>query len=281
MAEKDIVSAEIVKTEEGRQYHINLAPGEVAENILLCGEPARAQRTSKFFERIELKMQNREFLTYTGYYNGNKISVMSTGIGTDNIEIALIEIFQITQCPTIIRIGSCGALQPEIDVGDLVISTGAVRLENTSSFFVDNGYPAIAHYEVMLALITAAEKMGYKYHIGITASASGFYGAQGREIPGIPLQYPNLQDDLTKRNVANFEMESSTLFILAALKKIRAGTVCAVYANRPHNKFIKTSEKLIAEEKCIKTGLEAFTILNKMDAEKKTKKKKYWYPVIV
>jgi uridine phosphorylase len=279
--DEDIKSSEIVSTPSGRQYHINLAPGELAEYILLCGDPARAERTAELFTHIELERRNREFVTYTGNYDNMRISVISTGIGTDNIEITLIESFQITKEPTFIRIGSCGGLQPEMAVGDLVISTGAVRLENTSTYFVPDGYPAVANYEVVLALISAAEKLGYRYHVGLTASASGFYGAQGRKIPGLPLRYPKLQDEMAEYNVANFEMESSTLFILCNLKGVRASTVCAVYASRPHGTFISTKTKSRAERACILTGLEAFKILAQMDKMRKKRKKRYWYPAIV
>jgi|Deesub1362B_J571_1020462.scaffolds.fasta_scaffold11023_2 uridine phosphorylase len=274
---EEIVGAEVVSTKEGRQYHINLAPGELAEYIILVGDPARSHKTAKFFDQILLKRENREFITYTGLIDNIKVSVISTGIGTDNVEIVVIEASQIVKNPTFIRVGSCGGLQKHINCGDLVISTGAVRFENTSLYFVPEGYPAVASYEVVLALIEAAEKLGYPYHVGLTVTASGFYGAQGRKIPGFPLRFPNLVEELAERNVLNFEMESSTLFTLACVKGFRAGTVCAVYANRPKNEFIKPKEKEKAEENCIKTGIEAVKILAKMDKEKRKQGKKWWH----
>ena len=274
------MEAEAVSTKEGRQYHINLAPGELAKYIILVGDPARSHKTAKFFDKIILKRENREFITYTGFINDIKVSVMSTGIGTDNVEIVVIEASQIVTNPTFIRVGSCGSLQEHINCGDLIISTGAVRFENTSLYYVPEGYPAIASYEVVIALIEAAEKLGYPYHVGLTATASGFYGAQGRKIPGFPLRFPNLVEDLAKRNVLNFEMESSTLFTLANIRGFRAGTVCAVYVNRPKNEFIKFEEKERAEENCIKTGIEAIKILAKIDESKREKGKKWWYPSI-
>lgn len=276
MKEK-ITSAEVVKTASGRQYHINVAPGELAEYIILVGDPARAHKVAKFFDKIEFNTQNREFITYTGYVDNIRMSVMSTGIGQDNIEIVFIETIQVVENPTFIRVGSCGSLQEQINCGDLVISTGSVRLENTSLFFVPEGYPAVANYEVIISLIEAAEKLGYRYHVGLTASASGFYGAQGRNIPGFRLRYPNLVEELKELNVVNFEMESSALFTLSNIKGIRAGMVCAVYANRPKNEFIGPEEKVIAEEKAIKTGIEAFKILAKIDEVKKKNNKKYWH----
>ncbi|MDI6916885.1 MAG: nucleoside phosphorylase [Thermoplasmatales archaeon] len=252
-----------------KQYHIGVAPGEISDYILLCGDPTRVERTAKLFDKTVFEGRNREYLTFTGTYKKMPVSVMSTGIGPDNTEIAVIEISQIVKKPVFIRIGSSGALQKNIKTGELVISTGSVRLENTSLFFVTEGYPAVADYSVVESLVQAAEKLGYPYHVGLTATAPGFYGAQCRKT-GFPLRVPNLIEHLRKCNVLNFEMESSTLFILSSIKGFKAGTVCAVYANRPKNIFISEKEKHNAELRCIKTGLEAMRILYEKDNDRKT-----------
>ena len=273
-----IEGSEVVSDAAGRQYHINLAPGELAERVILVGDPGRAVKASELLTDIRVQQKNREYVTYTGLYEGMEVSVMSTGIGTDNVEIAMVEIFQITKNPSFIRVGSCGALKTELEVGHLVISTGAVRLENTSLFFVEEGYPAVADYEVVLALISACDSNRFTYHLGLTASASGFYGAQGRNIPGIPLRFPNLQEDMARMNVSNFEMESSTLFTLASLKGVRASTVCAVYANRPKGTFIDPETKHRAEKECIIAGLEGFKALERMDEDKRERGIEHWFP---
>jgi len=274
----DIESAVEVSDKTGRQYHINLAPGDVAPYIIIVGDQNRATKASKFLSDIRVESKNREFYSYTGTYKDTPITVMSTGIGTDNIEIVLLELLQIVDNPTIIRVGSCGGLQKRLALGDLVISSGAVRLENTSLFFVDEGYPAVANHEVVLALAEACKQLNFNSHIGLTASASGFYGAQGRNIPGFPLKHPKLQEKLSERNVLNFEMESSTLFTLGSLRGIRTGTICTVYANRFTNKFITTENKKEAEQNCIKSGLNACHILHKMDKIKSDKNLNTWLP---
>ena len=213
-----------------RQYHIGLGPGELAEYILLPGDPDRTARIASRFESIELEHRHREFATVTGRYRGQRVSVVSTGIGTDNVEIVVAEILAITERPTFVRVGSCGALQPEMSLGDLAITTGAVRLESTTSFFVHDGYPAVADYEAVAALIEAAERLGHRYHVGMTATAPGFFGAQGRPIPQLPIRYPDLAEDMARQRVMNFEMEASALLVLASLGRCRAGVVCAVYA---------------------------------------------------
>jgi len=251
-----------------RQYHIGVAPGEISDYILLCGDPARAERTSRLFDKTVFEGRNREFVTYTGTYKKMPVSVMSTGIGPDNTEIAVIEISQIVKKPVFIRIGSTGALQKNIKTGELVISTGAVRLENTSLFFVPEGYPAVADYNIIQSLILAAKKLRAPYHVGLAATAPGFYGAQCRKT-SFPLRFPELIGHLRKCNILNFEMESSTLFILSSIKGFKAGAVCAVYANRPKNIFISEKEKRNAELRCIKTGLEAMRILYEKDNDRK------------
>ncbi|MHA2074320.1 MAG: nucleoside phosphorylase [Candidatus Hodarchaeales archaeon] len=275
---ENITGADIVKDGEGRQYHIGLAPGELAENIVIVGDPDRPERTKHLFSDIYLDKRVREFRTITGKIDEMDISIMSTGIGTDNTEICLIEIMQICKSPTIIRAGSCGSLQEFIAIGDLVISTGSVRLEQTSTFFVPEGYPAIANFEVILALTEAAGSLNTTFHVGLTASAAGFYGAQGRKIPGLPLRFPNLREDLSNLNVYNMEMETSTLFNLSQILKLRAGSVCAVYAKRLSDEFIPNDKKRIAEMNCLETAITSHKILRKMDLVKKQANKKHWVP---
>ena len=123
-------------------------------------------------------------------------------------------------------------------LGDLVISTGAVRLETTTNWFVHDGYPAVADYEAVVALIEAAERLGHRYHVGLTATAPGFFGAQGRPIPQLPIRYPDLAEDMARQRVLNFEMEASALLVLAGLARCRAGVVCAVYAQRTTGDFV-------------------------------------------
>jgi uridine phosphorylase len=261
-----------------RQYHIGLAPGELAEYILLPGDPDRTARIAARFDSIELEHRHREFVSATGSIAGQRVSVVSTGIGTDNVEIVVAEILAITQRPTFIRIGSCGALQPGMELGDLVISTGAVRLESTTSFFVHDGYPAVADYEAVIALIEAAERLGHRYHTGLTATAPGFFGAQGRPIPHLPIRYPDLADEMARQGVLNFEMEASALLVLAALAGCRAGVICTAYAQRVRGIFASDEQRIAGEQACIETGLEALRLLAEMDDAVKNSGALHWRP---
>ena len=261
-----------------RQYHIALGPGELAEYILLPGDPDRTARIAARLDSIELERRHREFASVTGTYRGERVSVVSTGIGTDNVEIVVAEILAVTERPTFIRVGSCGALQPEVGLGDLIISTGAVRLESTTSYFVHDGYPAVAHYEAVIALIEAAERLGHRAHVGITATAPGFFGAQGRPIPQLPIRYPDLAEDMARQRVMNFEMEASALLILSTLARCRAGVVCAVYAQRSTGEFIDGAAKDAAEAACVETGLDSLVILSGIDRQKQLAGTDRWRP---
>ena len=261
-----------------RQYHIELGPGELAEYILLPGDPDRTSRIAARFDSIEFERRNREFASVTGQYRGQRVSVVSTGIGTDNVEIVVAEILAIVEQPTFIRVGSCGALQPEMRLGDLAISSGALRLESTTSFYVHDGYPAVADYEAVAALVEAAERLGHRYHVGVTATAPGFFGAQGRPIPQLPIRYPDLAEEMARQRVMNFEMEASALLVLASLARCRAGVVCAVYANRTTGEFISGDAKDAAEAACIETGLEGLLVLAEMDRQKRASGTDRWRP---
>ncbi len=261
-----------------RQYHIALGPGELAEHILLPGDPDRTARIAARLDTIELERRNREFATVTGTYAGRRVSVVATGIGTDNVEIVVAEILAITHRPTFIRVGSCGSLQPEIGLGDLVVTSGAVRLEATTSFFVHDGYPAVADFEAVAALVEAAHRLGHRAHVGVTATAPGFFGAQGRPIPQLPIRYPDLAEEMARQRVLNFEMEASALLVLAGLARCRAGVVCAVYAQRSTGEFVVGEAKERAEAACVETGLEALRILAEMDDQRQRAGADRWRP---
>jgi len=248
-----------------RQYHIALERGELAEHILLVGDPGRVAKVASRWESIEIERSNREITTATGTYEGMRISCMSTGMGTDNVEIVLAEVMEITDAPTFVRIGSSGALQPEIGLGDLIVSTGAVRLENTTDFYVHPGFPAVAHRDVVWALESACRDGGYPYHVGLTATASGFYAPQGRQMRTLPVRYPELADELRRQRVANLEMESSALFVLAHLAGLRSGTICAAYAQRTDGTFLEGAAKEAAEARCIDAGLAGIHLLWQVD----------------
>ncbi|HYC79209.1 MAG TPA: nucleoside phosphorylase [Planctomycetota bacterium] len=252
------------------QYHVGLARGDVAPSILLVGDRARAELVRERFDapRPRIGKGAREYWTYTGRVRGRPTSVIATGMGCDNTEIALVELLACVDRPDLVRVGSCGALQPDARLGDLIISSGALRLEATTLGFVDAEYPAVAHHEMTLALLTAAARAGHRHRLGLTATAAGFYGWQARRGGPFAPRVPDLDARLAAWGVENFEMEASALFVLASLKKLRAGCVCAVFAERPRDRFIAGRDKRAAEERAIDVGLGALEVLADMDAKR-------------
>lgn len=272
------VDRRIALPDTDRQYHIGLGPGEVAEYVLLPGDPDRVARIAARFDSIEFQKRNREFASATGQFRGLRVTAISTGIGTDNIEIVVAEILALTKHPTFIRVGSCGVLKDDIALGELVITSGAVRLEATTYYFVHEGFPAVADYAAVAALVEAANTLGHRAHIGITATAPGFYGAQGRPIPQLPIRFPDLADEMARAGVTNFEMEASALLVLATLAKCRAGVVCTAYSQRVSGAFVTGEQKERAEAACIDTGLEALRLLADMDKAVSAAGAVHWRP---
>jgi len=253
-------AADRVIDSAGRPYHIGVGPGEIAPSILLVGDPARAERCAARLTAPR-HFKNREFTTFTGSFEGIPLSVMATGIGCDNTEIAVIELAAILESATLVRAGTCGGVQPDLALGDLVITWGAVRLENTSTQFVPEGYPAVAHPDVIRALERAAGEIGAPWRTGMTATAPGFYGGQARDVPGFPSRHPDRIEELARIGVLNIEMETSTLLTLASLRGFRAGAVCTVFAERARNRFVAADEKQGLEDRVVDVGLRALRAL--------------------
>ena len=256
-----------------RQYHVEVAPDEVASTVLLPGDTERVETIVSLWDESEEVASHREYRTATGTYDGAAISVTSTGIGSPSAAIAVEEL---AECgvDAFLRVGSCGAIQPEMSVGDLVISSGAVREEGTSDAYVREGYPAVADHEVVSALVAAAERLEYEYHVGITASTDSFFSGQGRAgFEGyLPERGTALLEELKAANVKNFEMEAAAITTLANVFGLRAGAVCTVYANRTTGEFRTEGESRAAE-----TASLAAKLLARMDEVKHEAGSDHWH----
>jgi len=246
---------------EDVQYHLELAEGDVASSVLLPGDPDRVEKITATWDDHSVVADHREYRTATGSHDGTPISVTSTGIGSPSAAIAVEELARVG-ADTLIRVGSCGAIQPETDVGDLVITTGGVRQEGTSTEYIREEYPAVADHAVVAALAAAAEALGYDYHLGVTASTDSFYAGQSREgYEGFLARDSEERIAALKRaGVLNFEMEASAILTLAGIYGLRAGAVCTVYADRTTGEFAVTGEGRAAE-----TASRAVSILARMD----------------
>jgi uridine phosphorylase len=205
------------------QPHIMCGVGDVADYVLLPGDPKRVERIASFFDEAKKVADYRGFITYTGKVDGIGITACSTGIGCPSTAIVVEELFKLG-AKTLIRVGTTGALQPNIDVGDIIVATGAVRSDGTSREYMPIEYPAVADFDIVSALLTASKDSPIKIHRGIIQSSDAFYAGSN-----------DTSTKLTEGNVLSVEMESSTLFTLAGIKRIKAGTILAVDGNLAKN----------------------------------------------
>jgi uridine phosphorylase len=205
------------------QYHLRVKPGDVGKYVLLPGDPDRVLRIARQLDDVKEVVFHREYRTVTGTYKGIRVSATSTGIGCPSAAIAVEELANVG-ATHFIRVGSTGALQPEVKIGDVVISTASMRNDGTTPFYVKEGFPAVADHFLTNALIESAielrEERGYGLHVGISASDDAFYG-----------ETPEYIQMLSEHKLVNVEMEASAIFTIAHLRGLRAAMVCGVSGN--------------------------------------------------
>ena len=214
-----------------KQYHINVGKDDIGEYVILPGDPDRCPLIAQYFDNPVKVAQKREFTTYTGYLNGTKVSVTSTGVGGPSASIALEELIE-CGAHTFIRIGTCGGMQLDVKSGDVVVSTASIRQEGTTREYAPIEFPAVANFEVTKALIEACEDLHQPYHYGVTQSKDAFYG-QHR-----PETLPNSNELLNKwkawleLDCKASEMESAALFIVGQYRRVRVGSCFFVMSNQ-------------------------------------------------
>ena len=274
-----IPESELILNADGSIYHLNLRPEMLADTIIIVGDPDRVTEVSKYFDTIEFKVAKREFVTHTGYLNNKRLTVLSTGIGTDNIDIVFNELdacvnidFQ-TRMPRsikksleIIRIGTAGSLQKDLEVDQVVISSHGIGLDNLANYyFLENEVEEIYLLEKfkkeVLTSVEAAvpyiakgatslmQKIDNGYQRGITLTCPGFYAPQGRQLRLAP-RFPNLIQRASafryeENRITNFEMETSGIYALGSLLGHQCVSVSAIMANRIEHQFSKQPKKVI------------------------------------
>lgn len=201
------------------QPHIMCGLGDVAKYVLLPGDPKRVEKIASFFDEAHKVAEYRGYVTYSGRVNGIGISASSTGIGCPSAAIVMEELSKIG-VETFIRVGTAGALQPNIAIGDVIVATAAVRMEGTTRSYLPIEYPAIANIEVVSALLQASKKLNRKVHLGIVLTTDAFYGNKSEAMRRF-----------ARANVLSIEMECSAVFTLAGLKGLRSGAILAVDCN--------------------------------------------------
>ena len=276
-----IEPSELILRDDGSIYHLNLKPEQVADKIIVVGDPNRVALVSSRFERIDHKVSGREFNTHTGIYKGERISVISTGIGVDNIDIVINELDAVVNIDLntkmikpekkrleIVRLGTSGSLQEDIPTGAFIVSEYAIGMDGVLNFYKTDyendeedlinafhdqiDYPEILPKPyIVRGSRSLFEKLKPGNYSGITATASGFYGPQGRKLR-LQTVFEKQNEELGKFNyngkrITNFEMETSSLYGLSSLLGHEACTVCAIIANRYRKEFCEKPTEVISE----------------------------------
>ena len=250
----------------GKQYHTGVGPSDIGKYIIMPGDPKRCEKIAKHFEDTKLVADVREFVTYTGFLDGEKVSVTSTGIGGPSAAIAMTEL---SKCGahTFIRVGTCGGIKLDVMGGDLVIANSAIRMEGTSREYAPIEFPAVADFDVTCALKEAADKLGFKNHVGVAQCKDSFFGQHEPEIMPVSFELENKWNAWVRLGTLASEMESAALFTAASFLDVRCGTVLLAVANQERAKAGLSNDQAHDTENAIITAVEALKILIKKDKE--------------
>jgi len=238
--------------------------GDVGRYVILPGDPKRCEKIAKHFDNAVLVADHREFVTYTGYLDGVKVSVTSTGIGGPSASIAMEELANIG-ADTFIRVGTSGGMEVNVMGGDLVVASGAIRMEGTSREYAPMEFPAVANYDVMNALVKASQNLGKKYHVGIVQCKDAYYGQHNPESKPVSYELTNKWEAWLRLGALASEMESAALFIVGAYRKVRVGAVLSVVANQERRRLGMDDPQVHDTEDAIKTAVEAIRLLIRED----------------
>ncbi|MCI2048702.1 MAG: uridine phosphorylase [Lachnospiraceae bacterium] len=247
-----------------RQYHIQVAKGEVGRYVLLPGDPKRCEKIAQYFDAPRLVADNREFTTYTGTLGGVPVSVTSTGIGGPSAAIAVQELVN-CGADTFLRVGTCGGMQTDILSGDIVIASSSVRMEGTSREYAPIEYPAVADLDVVNAMVSASAKLGTRYHVGVSQSKDSFYGQHDPESMPVGYELQNKWQAWLRMGCLASEMESAAIFIVSQYLRVRAGALFLVMANQERERQGLENPVVHDMELPIRTAVEAVRILISKD----------------
>lgn len=250
-----------------KQYHTGVGVDDIGKYVILPGDPKRCKKIAEHFDEAKLVADVREYTTYTGYLDGVKVSVTSTGIGGPSASIAIDELVK-CGAHTFIRVGTCGGMQEEVIGGDVVIATGAVRMEGTSREFAPIEYPAVANIDCVNALIDAAKSLNINHHVGVVQCKDSFFGQHEPEIMPVSYELENKWQAWLRMGCLASEMESAALFIAGQFLRVRVGSCFLVVANQERAKKGLENKQVHDTELAIKVAVQSLRNLIKKDFNK-------------
>ncbi len=253
------------------QYHLNIRPGDVGGYVLMPGDPKRCEKIAAHFDNARLVADSREYVTYTGTLDGVPVSVTSTGIGGPSASIAMEELVR-CGAHTFIRVGTCGGMDLKVKGGDIVVATGAIRMEGTSKEYAPIEFPAVADLEVTNALVGAAKKLGYPYHAGVVECKDAFYGQHEPETKPVSYELQNKWQAWLRLGTKASEMESAALFCVASYLGVRCGSDFLVVGNQERNARGMDNPIAHDTEAPIRVAVEALRTLIAEDKKKEAEK---------
>lgn len=257
----------MVYSNDGKLYHIHVAPGEVGRYVILPGDPKRCASIAKYFDNPVLVADKREYVTYTGYLDGEKVSVTSTGIGGPSASIAMEELVQ-CGADTFVRVGTCGGMELKVKGGDIVVATGAVRMEGTSREYAPIEFPAVANLDVVNALAASAKEQKVVCHTGIVQCKDSFYGQHSPDRMPVSYELQNKWEAWLRLGVLASEMESAALFTVASALGVRCGSAFLVVANQERAKKGLDNPQAHDTDMAVRVGVGALRRLIAQDREK-------------
>lgn len=250
----------------GKQYHTGVGPDDIGKYVIMPGDPKRCEKIAQYFDDAKLVSDVREYVTYTGYLDGVKVSVTSTGIGGPSASIAIDELAK-CGAHTFVRIGTCGGMQEDVMGGDVVIATGAVRMEGTSKEFAPIEYPAVPNIDVTNSLIKAAKDMDIRHHVGVVQCKDSFFGQHEPEIMPVSYELENKWQAWIRMGCLASEMESAALFIAGQFLRVRVGSCFLVVANQERAKKGLANKQAHDTDIAIKVAVGAIRNLIASDAK--------------
>ncbi len=253
--------------DQSKQYHIQVGKGEVGRYVIMPGDPKRCKKIAEYFDNPKFIADNREYVTYTGTLDGVPVSVTSTGIGGPSASIAMEELVK-CGADTFVRIGTCGGMDIDVKGGDLVVATGAIRMEGTSKEYAPIEFPAVANLDVTNSLVQSAQKLGFNCHAGVVQCKDSFYGQHSPEIKPVSYELLDKWQAWLRMGCLASEMESAALFIVAQFLRVRCGSVFLVMANQERAAKGLDNPVVHDTDAAIRTAVEAVRNLIAKDKER-------------